>query len=70
MAGRIARCGDPVLPLDGDDLHWDTLLGEPILEAVPRCAARLLCGAPQIECRPDDRQRPHQIVDIRLAVQR
>ena len=46
------------------------LLGEPILVAVPRCAARLLCGAPQIECRPDDRQRPHQIVDIRLAVQR
>src|SRR5689334_1855541 len=27
----------PSLPLDGDDLHWDTLLGEPILEAVPRC---------------------------------
>jgi hypothetical protein len=59
------------LPLDGDDLHWDTLLGEPIVEAVPRRgAARLLRGAPQIECRPEDRQRPHQIVDIRLAVQR
>jgi hypothetical protein len=28
------------LPLDGDDLHGDTLLGEPIVEAVPRCAAR------------------------------
>ena len=52
-----------------DDLHWDTLLGEPILEAVPRCAARLLCGPPQVEFRPDDRERPDQIVDVGLAVQ-
>jgi hypothetical protein len=43
------------LALDGDDLHWDTLLGEPILVAVPRCAARLLRGPAQIECRPYDR---------------